>query len=278
MWAMWGWLLAMCSQVALLGRQLHCVALLADLETDLVNPHDWARQMMRFRVRERERERGGESRGKEERTGAGGGAARRRRERERGTVLRAVSSQPCNQTHKTKHKTQHKTPTTNNDKQRQTTTTNDDKKTRPQPKNKKQKTKNKKQKTKNKKQKTAEYVGQSALAALLLLSGAWFSGGANLLLAAFVLLKLLVAREDRCDPGDAFACGPGERGERAVAAHRRNRLFLLSAHAVLFALLTFRLVESAAREAMRHHPGGPADAKLLARELLRAAAASTHGY
>ena len=85
-----------------------------------------------------------------------------------------------------------------------------------------QKTKNKKQKTKNKKQKTAEYVGQSALAALLLLSGAWFSGGANLLLAAFVLLKLLVAREDRCDPGDAFAFSAMVEAEDGLSIAERQ--------------------------------------------------------
>jgi len=48
---MWMWLLTMVLQIALLGRQLHCVVLLADLETDIQNPHDWAREMNRFRVR-----------------------------------------------------------------------------------------------------------------------------------------------------------------------------------------------------------------------------------
>lgn len=53
MWGLWTWLIAMCLQILLLCRQLHCVMLLSDLETDIQNPHDWAREMKRFRVRDR---------------------------------------------------------------------------------------------------------------------------------------------------------------------------------------------------------------------------------
>jgi len=118
--------------------------------------------------------------------------------------------------------------------------------------------------------KTSEYLGQALLAAALLSSRCWASGLANLALAAFVLERLRRRGEDRCAPADAFGAGS--------SVHRRNRLALLGCHAFLFALLGFRLVECAAREAMRRHPGGPEGARLLAGELLRAAAASTHGY
>lgn len=61
MWLTWLWLLAVCLQLGLAARQLHCVALLSDLETDMQNPHDWAREMNRFRVRvDGGRGRGGE--------------------------------------------------------------------------------------------------------------------------------------------------------------------------------------------------------------------------
>lgn len=178
MLAMWAWLGAMCLQIALLGRQLHCVVLLADLETDIQNPHDWAREMNRFR--------------------------------------------------------------------------------------------------------NAEYVGQTLLAALLLLSGCWLSGLANALLAAFVLARLRGRGEDRCEPADAFRDAP---------LHRRNRFGLLACHSVLFALVMFRLVEAAILEMLRHHHhehagggaggeegGGAEAARRLTRELLREAAASVHGY
>ena len=125
-------------------------------------------------------------------------------------------------------------------------------------------------------QQTAEYIAQPLLALLLLLSGCWLSGLANAALAAFVLIHLRHRGEDRCEPADAFRDAP---------VHKRNRFALLAAHSVLFALVMFRLVEQAIHEMLRHHHaahgGGEAGseaARLLARELLREAAASVHGY
>lgn len=91
-----------------------------------------------------------------------------------------------------------------------------------------------------------------------------------------MLFRLKAKGEDRCEAADAFRDAP---------LHRRNRLALLAAHSALFALVMFRLVEEAVGEMMSHHraahgggePGAEA-ARLLARELLREAAASVHGY
>jgi hypothetical protein len=223
MFSMWVWLLAMVLQIALLGRQLHCVVLLADLETDIQNPHDWAREMNRFRVRE---------------GGGGGGAASLARER--GGAARSGKTKGCSE--RRAHATQIPPPTTAN----------------------------------NPPKKTAEYLGQPLLAVLLLSQGWWLSGAANALLSLFVLYRLLHLAEDRAVPADAF---------RDAASHRRNRFALLTAHAALFALVMFRLVERAIGEMLEHHHqlhgGGEAGAEAarrLTRELLREAAASVHGY
>eukprot|EP00775_Hariotina_reticulata_P011959 gene11959-12102_t len=107
-----------------------------------------------------------------------------------------------------------------------------------------------------------ELITQAVIAALLLLSGNWFTGVCH----AAVLVYMLHLHNSRLfyvDTTDAF---------RQLPQQKKQRFVLLAAHLLLFIVVVYRLIETALMVLLT------AEGRAMTKKLLHEAAASVHGY
>uniref|UniRef100_A0A383VZH0 Uncharacterized protein n=1 Tax=Tetradesmus obliquus TaxID=3088 RepID=A0A383VZH0_TETOB len=109
---------------------------------------------------------------------------------------------------------------------------------------------------------THELVAHAVMAALLLLSGNWFSGACLAAVLAY-MLHLHTHRLLHVDTTDAF---------RQLPQQKKQRFILLGAHLLLFVLVVYRLIETALLTLLT------AEGRAMTKKLLHEAAASIHGY